>query len=195
MERYAECERCTRETDIHVELKLDGTGKYEIDTGIGFFDHMLEGFSRHGLFDMVIKVKGDTQVDAHHTVEDTGIVMGQAFAKALGDKAGIARFGYFVLPMDDALVLVSLDISGRTYFAFDAELPAETLGTMETETVREFFMGFASGAGMNLHIRQLSGTNTHHIVEAMFKAVAKAMDMAVKTDSRIEGVLSTKGTL
>lgn len=195
MERYAKCERCTRETDIHIELNVDGTGKYEIDTGIGFFDHMLEGFARHGLFDIVVKVKGDIEVDSHHTVEDTGIVLGQAFKEALGVKEGIARFGYFILPMDDALVLASLDISGRTYFAFDAELPADKLGTMETETVREFFMGFASGAGLNLHIRQLAGTNTHHIVEAMFKVVAKAMDMAVKPDERIQGVLSTKGML
>lgn len=195
MGRYAEGKRCTRETEIMIQLELDGTGKYDIDTGIGFFDHMLEGFARHGFFDLTVKVKGDTHVDAHHTVEDTGIVLGQTFLKALGTKEGIRRFGYFILPMDDALILASLDISGRTYFEFDAELPADKLGTMETETVREFFMGFASGAGMNLHIRQLSGTNTHHIVEAMFKAVAKAMDMAVEIDDRIEGVLSTKGTL
>ena len=195
MERMAECRRCTKETDISVQLNLDGTGKYSIDTGIGFFDHMLEGFAKHGFFDLEIQVKGDVHVDAHHTVEDTGIVLGQAFAKALGDKEGISRFGNFILPMDDALVLAALDISGRTYFAFEAELPAGKLGTMETETVREFFMGFASGLGMNLHIRQLAGINTHHIVEAMFKAVAKAMDLAVKKDERIEGVLSTKGTL
>lgn len=195
MERYAECERCTRETDIKIGLNIDGTGKYEIDTGIGFFDHMLEGFARHGFFDLTVKVKGDTRVDAHHTVEDTGIVLGQTFSKALGDKEGIGRFGFFILPMDDALVLASLDISGRACLAFEAELEAEKLGTMETETVREFFMGFASGAGMNLHIRQMAGTNTHHITEAMFKAVAKAMDLAVKRDERIEGVLSTKGVL
>ncbi len=195
MERMAECRRCTKETDISVQLNLDGTGKFNIDTGIGFFDHMLEGFAKHGFFDLEIQVKGDVHVDAHHTVEDTGIVLGQAFAKALGDKKGISRFGNFILPMDDALVLAALDISGRTYFAFEAELPAGKLGTMETETVREFFMGFASGLGMNLHIRQLAGINTHHIVEAMFKAVAKAMDLAVKKDERIEGVLSTKGTL
>lgn len=195
MERMAECRRCTKETDISVQLNLDGTGKFSIDTGIGFFDHMLEGFAKHGFFDLEIQVKGDVHVDAHHTVEDTGIVLGQAFAKALGDKEGISRFGNFILPMDDALVLAALDISGRTYFAFEAELPAGKLGTMEIETVREFFMGFASGLGMNLHIRQLAGINTHHIVEAMFKAVAKAMDLAVKKDERIEGVLSTKGTL
>jgi len=195
MGRYVRCERNTRETEIIVELDLDGTGEYEIDTGIGFFDHMLEGFARHGLFDLEVSVRGDTHVDAHHTVEDTGIVLGQAFLRALGDKEGISRFCYFILPMDDALVLASLDFSGRAFFAFDADLKAERLGTMETEVVREFFMGLAGGAGMNLHIRQLAGENTHHIVEAMFKAVAKAMDMASQVDNRIDGVLSTKGVL
>ncbi len=195
MGRSAKCERRTGETKVSVELDLDGTGKYQIDTGIGFFDHMLEGFARHGLFDLKIAVSGDTHVDAHHTVEDTGIVLGQAFAGALGKKEGIGRFGYFILPMDDALVLASLDISGRTYFSFEGTFSAERLGSMETETVREFFMGFASGVGMNLHIRQLAGTNTHHIIEAMFKAVSKAMDMAVRIDDRIDGVLSTKGVL
>ncbi len=195
MSRYTVCERNTRETQIRVELDLDGTGEYDIDTSIGFFDHMLEGFARHGLFDLSVSVQGDTHVDAHHTVEDTGIVLGEAFLKALGDKAGIARFGYFILPMDDALVLASLDFSGRTWFAFEAELRAERLGTMETEVVKEFFMGLASGARMNLHIRQLAGENTHHIVEAMFKAVAKSMDMASRIDGRIDGVLSTKGVL
>lgn len=195
MGRRACCKRETKETQIEITLDIDGTGKYNVHTGIGFFDHMLEGFSRHGLFDLDIQVHGDIEVDAHHTVEDTGIVLGQAFKEALGNKEGIARFGYFILPMDDALVLASLDISGRMYFDFEAELPAERLGTMETETVREFFMGFASGLGMNLHIRQMEGMNTHHIVEAMFKAVAKAMDQAVRVDERIQGVLSTKGTL
>ena len=195
MGRRACCKRETKETQIEITLDIDGTGKYNVHTGIGFFDHMMEGFSRHGLFDLDIQVHGDIEVDAHHTVEDTGIVLGQAFKKALGNKEGIARFGYFILPMDDALVLASLDISGRMYFDFEAELPAECLGTMETETVREFFMGFASGLGMNLHIRQMAGMNTHHIVEAMFKAVAKAMDQAVRVDERIQGVLSTKGTL
>lgn len=195
MGRRACCKRETKETQIEITLDIDGTGKYNVHTGISFFDHMLEGFSRHGLFDLDIQVHGDIEVDAHHTVEDTGIVLGQAFKEALGNKEGIARFGYFILPMDDALVLASLDISGRMYFDFEAELPAERLGTMETETVREFFMGFASGLGMNLHIRQMAGMNTHHIVEAMFKAVAKAMDQAVRVDERIQGVLSTKGTL
>lgn len=195
MSRYAKRERNTRETQIMTELELDGAGEYEIDTGIGFFDHMLEGFARHGLFDLEIAVRGDTHVDAHHTVEDTGIVLGQTFLQALGDKDGISRFGSFILPMDDALILASLDLSGRTYFSFDADLRAERLGTMETEVVREFFMGLAGGAQMNLHIRQLAGDNTHHIVEAMFKAVAKAMDMASRIDRRIDGVLSTKGVL
>ena len=195
MSRTATCDRNTKETKIHIELNIDGTGQYNIDTGVGFFDHMLEGFARHGLFDLTVKVKGDTQVDAHHTVEDTGIVLGKAFLSALGDKAGIARFGYFILPMDDALVLASLDFSGRMYFDFEADLKAERLGTMETEVVREFFMGLAGGVGMNLHIRQMAGENTHHVVEAMFKAVAKAMDMASKVDERIQGVLSTKGVL
>ena len=195
MSRTATCDRNTKETQIHIELNIDGTGQYNIDTGVGFFDHMLEGFARHGLFDLTVKVKGDTQVDAHHTVEDTGIVLGKAFLSALGDKAGIARFGYFILPMDDALVLASLDFSGRMYFDFEADLKAERLGTMETEVVREFFMGLAGGVGMNLHIRQMAGENTHHVVEAMFKAVAKAMDMASKVDERIKGVLSTKGVL
>lgn len=195
MSRTATCDRNTKETQIHIELNIDGTGQYNIDTGVGFFDHMLEGFARHGLFDLTVKVKGDTQVDAHHTVEDTGIVLGKAFLSALGDKVGIARFGYFILPMDDALVLASLDFSGRMYFDFEADLKAERLGTMETEVVREFFMGLAGGVGMNLHIRQMAGENTHHVVEAMFKAVAKAMDMASKVDERIQGVLSTKGVL
>ena len=195
MSRTATCDRNTKETQIHIELNIDGTGEYNLATGVGCFDHMLEGFARHGLFDLTVKVKGDTQVDAHHTVEDTGIVLGKAFLSALGDKAGIARFGYFILPMDDALVLASLDFSGRMYFDFEADLKAERLGTMETEVVREFFMGLAGGVGMNLHIRQMAGENTHHVVEAMFKAVAKAMDMASKVDERIQGVLSTKGVL
>lgn len=195
MSRFARCERDTKETEIVIELDLDGAGRYDISTGIGFFDHMLEGFARHGLFDLAVSVQGDTHVDAHHTVEDTGIVLGQTFLEALGDKEGIARFGNFILPMDDALVMASLDFSGRTYFSFDVTLQAERLGTMETEVVKEFFAGLASGAQMNLHIRQMAGENTHHVVEAMFKAVAKSMDMASRIDDRIDGVLSTKGIL
>lgn len=195
MGRTSDRARNTKETQISLQLDIDGTGKSKIDTGVGFFNHMLEGFAKHGLFDLTVSVKGDTYVDSHHTVEDTGIVLGQAFLEALGDKSGICRYGFFVLPMDDALVLASLDLSGRTYFSYDAELSTPLLGTMETEVVKEFFAGFASGAQMNLHIKQLSGTNNHHIVEAMFKAVAKAMDMATRIDGRIDGVLSTKGTL
>ncbi len=195
MGRDATVNRVTKETNISIKLNIDGKGNSSVNTGIGFFDHMLEGFAKHGLFDLTVEVKGDTQVDAHHTVEDTGIVLGQAFREALGDKAGISRFGYFILPMDDALVLASLDISGRTYFAYEAQLQTQLLGTMETETIKEFFAGFASGVQMNLHIRQMAGENTHHIAEAMFKAVAKAMDMATRIDERIDGVLSTKGTL
>lgn len=195
MSRKTRLERETKETSIALELEIDGRGQYDVDTGIGFFNHMLEGFARHGLFDLTLRVDGDTCVDAHHTVEDTGIALGQAFAQILEEKEGITRFGYFILPMDDALVLASLDFSGRPFLAFEATLPAPTLGTMETETVREFFLGFVNGAGINLHIRQLAGENTHHIVEAMFKAFAKALDMATKRDERIEGVLSTKGVL
>lgn len=195
MGRTSDRTRNTKETQISLQLDIDGTGKSKIDTGVGFFNHMLEGFAKHGLFDLTVSVKGDNYVDSHHTVEDTGIVLGQAFLEALGDKSGICRYGFFILPMDDALVLASLDLSGRTYFSYDAELSTPLLGTMETEVVKEFFAGFASGAQMNLHIKQLSGTNNHHIVEAMFKAVAKAMDMATRIDGRIDGVLSTKGTL
>lgn len=195
MGRTANKERITKETEISLQLNIDGTGTSDIDTGIGFFDHMLEGFAKHGLFNLNVTVNGDIGVDSHHTVEDTGIVLGQAFLEALGDKKGIRRYGHFTLPMDDALVLCALDLSGRTYLSYEAELTTPKLGTMETEVVKEFFAGFASGAQMNLHIKQLSGTNNHHIVEAMFKAVAKAMDMATSVDERIEGVLSTKGTL
>ena len=195
MKRVASLERDTKETQISLEFNIDGTGAYDIDTGIGFFNHMLEGFARHGLFDLLLRADGDTEVDAHHPVEDTGIALGEACLEALEDKEGITRYGSCILPMDDALVLVSLDFSGRPYFSFEADLTAPTLGTMETETVKEFFQGFVNGARMNLHIRQLAGENTHHIVEAMFKAFAKALDMATTKDPRIEGVLSTKGVL
>ena len=195
MNRSVSLERNTKETEISLEINLDGRGDYDIDTGIGFFDHMLEGFARHGFFDLVLRVNGDINVDSHHTVEDTGIALGEAFRKALGDKEGITRFGSAILPMDDALVLVSLDFSNRPYLCFEAALPSPTLGSFETETVREFFLGFVNGAGINLHIRQMAGENTHHIIEAMFKAFAKSLDQAVRVDERIEGVLSTKGVL
>ena len=193
--RIASVNRKTKETDIRMELSLDGTGKYDVSTGIGFFDHMLEGFAKHGFFDMTVKVTGDLQVDGHHTVEDTGIVLGQAIARAVGDKKGIKRYGYFILPMDDALALCAVDLCGRPYLNFECEFTAERIGNLDTELIREFFYAIAYNAGMNLHIKLLSGTNNHHIAEAVFKAFAKALDMAVSMDSRIEDVLSTKGSL
>lgn len=193
--RIASVNRKTKETDIRMELSLDGTGKYDVSTGIGFFDHMLEGFAKHGFFDMTVKVTGDLQVDGHHTVEDTGIVLGQAIARAIGDKKGIKRYGYFILPMDDALALCAVDLCGRPYLNFECEFTTERIGNLDTELIREFFYAIAYNAGMNLHIKLLSGTNNHHIAEAVFKAFAKALDMAVSMDSRIEDVLSTKGSL
>lgn len=195
MSRIAELQRKTKETDICVTLGLDGTGKAEISTGIGFFDHMLEGFSRHGFFDLKCQVKGDLQVDGHHTVEDTGIVLGQAIAKALGDKKGICRYGSFTLPMDDALALCAVDLCGRPYLNFDCSFPVERVGEFETQLVREFFYAVSYSAGMNLHLKLLDGVNAHHMIEAMFKAFAKALDQAVSFDSRISDVLSTKGSL
>ena len=193
--RIASVNRKTKETDIRMELSLDGTGKYDVSTGIGFFDHMLEGFAKHGFFDMTVKVTGDLQVDGHQTVEDTGIVLGQAIARAVGDKKGIKRYGYFILPMDDALALCAVDLCGRPYLNFECEFTTERIGNLDTELIREFFYAIAYNAGMNLHIKLLSGTNNHHIAEAVFKAFAKALDMAVSMDSRIEDVLSTKGSL
>lgn len=195
MSRTAEIQRKTKETDICVTINLDGAGKAEISTGIGFFDHMLEGFSRHGFFDLSCHVKGDLHVDGHHTVEDTGIVLGQAIAKALGDKKGICRYGSFTLPMDDALVLCAVDLCGRPYLNFDCTFPVERVGALDTELVREFFYAVSYSAGMNLHIKLLDGVNAHHMIEAMFKAFAKALDQAVALDPRVTGVLSTKGSL
>lgn len=195
MNRVADIKRTTRETDIAVRLNLDGTGKSEIETGIGFFNHMLEGFSRHGFFDLICKVRGDLEVDGHHTVEDTGIVLGQAIAKALGDKKGICRYGSFTLPMDDALVLCAVDLCGRPYLNFDCAFSVDRVGSFDTELVREFFYAVSYSAGMNLHLKILDGSNTHHIIEAMFKAFAKALDQAVGFDPRVTDVLSTKGSL
>lgn len=195
MPRTASIERNTKETKINATLHLDGSGKGEIATGIGFFDHMLEGFTKHGFFDLTLQVNGDLQVDGHHTVEDTGIVLGQAIKEALGDKAGIKRYGSFLLPMDDALCLCAIDLSGRPYLAFDCSFSAERVGELDTELVREFFYAVSYSAGMNLHLRMLDGTNAHHMIEAMFKAFAKALDEAVSFDERIQGVLSTKGSL
>lgn len=193
--RTAEVKRETRETNIAMTLNLDGVGKSYIKTGVGFFDHMLEGFAKHGFFDLDLKAEGDLHVDPHHTVEDVGIVLGKAIKEAIGDKKGISRFGYFILPMDDALALCSLDLGGRTYFDFDCEFETERVGTFETQLVREFFYAVCSNAEMNLHIKMLSGRNDHHKAEAIFKAFAKALDMAVSYDDRIKDVLSTKGTL
>lgn len=193
--RTAEVTRKTKETDILIRLDLDGTGKSEVSTGIGFLDHMLEGFARHGFFDLTCTVKGDLHVDGHHSVEDTGIVLGQAIATALGEKKGICRYGSFLLPMDDALVLCAVDLSGRPYLNFDTVFSVERVGELDTELVREFFYAVSYSAGMNLHLKTLDGRNAHHIIEAMFKAFAKALDQAVSMDKRIEDVLSTKGSL
>ena len=195
MERLSTITRDTKETQISVNIDIDGEGRADIDTGIGFFDHMLKSFTKHGLFNLVCKVSGDLEVDGHHTVEDTGIVLGNAIKQALGDKQGIKRFGSFLLPMDDALVLCSLDLGGRPYFNFDFKFPTERVGDMDTQLFREFFQAVANGAGMNLHFMILSGENSHHIAEAMYKAFAKALDEATTIDPRIEGVQSTKGML
>lgn len=195
MSREASVARKTKETDIEINLNLDGTGKSQIQTGIGFFDHMLEGFAKHGFFDLECKVAGDLHVDGHHTVEDAGIVLGQAIKEAVGDKKGIRRYGYFILPMDDALALCAVDLCGRPYFEFDCNFPTDKVGELDTQLVREFFYAISYSAGMNLHIRMLSGVNSHHMIEAMFKAFAKALDQAVSYDERVTDVLSTKGSL
>lgn len=178
-----------------MSLAIDGNGKSNVDTGIGFFDHMLEGFAKHGFFDLDVKISGDLHVDGHHTVEDAGIVLGQAIAGAIGDKKGIRRYGYFLLPMDDALVACVVDLCGRPYFNYSYEFPTPMIGTLDTQLIREFFYAVSYAAGMNLHIKVLDGINSHHVAEAMFKAFAKALDMATGMDSRITDVLSTKGSL
>lgn len=195
MARTAVLERNTSETKIKLVLNLDGTGKADISTGIGFFDHMLSSFAHHGFFDLELKADGDLLVDTHHTVEDTGIVLGKAIRKAVGDKRGIARFGSKMIPMDEALILCALDLGGRPYLVYDLNLDRERVGQMETEMVREFFYAVSYGGEMNLHVKQLSGMNNHHIIEGAFKAFGKALDEAVQIDGRVEGVLSTKGTL
>ena len=195
MERIAAIERNTSETKITCTLNLDGGGRADIHTGIGFFDHMLNSFARHGFFDLSLKVEGDREVDTHHTVEDTGIVLGQAIARAVGDKKGITRYGSQILPMDEALVICALDLCGRPYLVCDLTLDREKVGDLETEMVREFFYAVSYGAAMNLHIRQMSGANNHHIIEAAFKAFARALDAACAMDPRVSGVLSTKGAL
>lgn len=195
MSRSAQINRKTKETDISMTFEIDGGGISKIDTGIGFFNHMLEGFARHGFFDLNVSAKGDLQVDGHHTVEDTGIVLGTAIKEALGDKKGIKRYGSFLLPMDDALALCAIDLCGRPYLVFDCAFTAERTGYLETELIREFFYAVSYTAGMNLHIKVLSGINNHHMIEAIFKAFAKALDEATSKDERIKDVLSTKGSL
>ncbi len=194
--RLAQIQRSTTETEIEITLDLDGGGLYEVDTGCGFFNHMLELFARHGRFDLKLSVKGDVQVDYHHTVEDTGLALGRAFCEALGNHAGIARYGQMLLPMDEALVLVAVDMCGRAAPVLDLQIPAERVGDFDTELVAEFFTAFAREAGVALHIRRLAGTNSHHIIEAAFKGFARAMRQAVKMDADAPGEIpSTKGIL
>ena len=194
--RSAEIKRKTSETDIELKLNLDGTGKGTIQTGVGFMDHMLTLFARHGKFDLDVVCRGDTMVDDHHSVEDIGIVLGTAIAQAAGDKRGIRRYGSILLPMDEALVLCALDLSGRSCLRYTAQITSQKIGTFDTELVEEFFLGLSRSAGMTLHIRQMDGTNSHHIVEAMFKALGRALCEAVSVDERLGGEIpSTKGML
>ncbi|MBR5278681.1 MAG: imidazoleglycerol-phosphate dehydratase HisB [Clostridia bacterium] len=194
--RTSEINRTTKETDIVLKLNIDGTGKSDIDTGVGFFDHMLTLFASHGMFDLTVKCKGDLDVDAHHTVEDVGICLGKAFAEALGDMKGIKRYADKIIPMDEALTLVAVDISGRPHLAFDLDVPAKKVGNFDTELVSEFFLSFVRNAKLTLHIKKLAGRNTHHIIEGCFKAFGRTMDDATCFDPRREGVLpSTKGVL
>lgn len=195
MARIATKTRTTKETDIYVSLNLDGTGVTDIDTGVGFFDHMLNGFARHGLFDLTVKVKGDLYVDCHHTIEDTGIVIGQCILEAIGDKKGIKRFGSFLLPMDETLALCAIDLSGRPYFVFDVNFDADRMGDMDTQMVREFFYAISYSAMINLHLKVLYGENDHHKAEALFKAFGKSLDVATMRENRIDEAWSTKGVI
>ncbi len=193
--RKAHIVRNTRETKIVMDLNLDGKGEADISTGIGFFDHMLNSFARHGFFDLTVKVEGDLEVDTHHTIEDTGIVLGMAIREAAGKKEGIKRYGSVILPMDEALLLCALDLCGRPYLVYDLTLDREYVGDLETEMIKEFFYAVSYAGEMNLHVKQFSGMNNHHIIEGAFKAFGKALDEAVSIDNRIQGVLSTKGSL
>lgn len=195
MARISDIVRKTKETDISLHFNLDGNGTSSIHTGIGFFDHMLDGFARHGLFDLKVNAVGDLAVDCHHTIEDTGIVLGSAIKEAVGDKKGLRRYGSCILPMDETLVLCAVDLSGRPYLNFDAEFTTDRVGYMDTETVKEFFYAVSYTAGMNLHLKVLSAGNNHHMIEAMFKSFAKALDEATLFDERITDILSTKGSL
>lgn len=195
MGRTASIERATKETDIRLTIDLDGSGTVEGETGVAFFDHMLDAFGRHGLFDLTFEATGDLAVDAHHTVEDVGIVLGSAVAQALGDKRGIRRFGDAAIPMDEALVLAAIDISGRGGLVYEVDVPIEFIGTFDTTLAREFLTAFAMNAGLTLHVHSVAGENSHHIIEAAFKAVARALAEAVSLDPRVTGVPSTKGAL
>ncbi|TGY96750.1 imidazoleglycerol-phosphate dehydratase HisB [Petralouisia muris] len=194
-ERTAKQHRKTKETDVSLTLNLDGSGTSQLNTGIGFFDHMLEGFARHGFFDLKVQVTGDLIVDTHHTIEDAGIVLGNAIRIALRDKRGIKRYGSCILPMDETLVLCAIDLSGRPYFSFEGEFTVERVGYMDTEMVREFFYAVSYSAGMNLHMKILSGSNNHHMIEGLFKAFGRALDEATRKDTRIKDIMSTKGSL
>jgi imidazoleglycerol-phosphate dehydratase len=195
MARRAKVERKTKETDINVVVDLDGCGKSEIETGMPFFNHMLDAFTRHGMFDVTIRAKGDLEVDYHHTVEDVGLTLGQAFKDALGDKRGIRRFGEASCPLDETLAQVVVDLSGRPYLSYNVKIRPGRVGDFDTDLPHEFFAAFANQLGMNLHIDVPRGENPHHIIEACFKAFARAMDFATQVDPRIQGVLSTKGSL
>lgn len=193
--RIVKIERKTKETDIKLTINLDGEGKTDIHTGIGFFDHMLDGFARHGLFDLELSVKGDLDVDCHHTIEDTGIVLGKAIAEAVGEKKGIKRYGSFMIPMDETLALCAIDLSGRPYLNFQADFTVEKLEAFDTEMFREFFYAVSYSAGMNLHLKIMDGGNNHHMAEALFKAFGRALDMATMEEPRMKDVWSTKGSL
>ena len=193
--RKSEVTRTTRETDITVALELDGEGKSSVDTGIPFMNHMLELFAKHGFFNLEVRAKGDIEVDYHHTMEDLGLVLGQTLAEALGDKAGIRRYGSCILPMDETLALVALDLSGRPCLVWDVEFPAQMIRDLDVRLFCEFFQALVNRAGMNLHVKKLAGEEVHHVAEAIFKAFAKALDQAVSLDPRVKGVLSTKGSL
>ncbi len=195
MARSAKIERKTRETDIRVELNLDGSGKEQISTPAPFFDHMLSALTRHGFFDLQVDAKGDIEIDAHHSIEDVGICLGEAFKKALGDKSGIRRFGRGTMPMHEALASVIIDFSGRPFLVFNADIPKTQIGNFETELVEEFFVAFCNHSGANIHVNLAYGDNLHHIIEVIFKAFGRALDEATSIDLRIEGVLSTKGSL
>jgi imidazoleglycerol-phosphate dehydratase len=193
--RAAQVVRKTKETDIRLELQLDGEGRFAVKTGIPFLDHMLELWTKHGLFDLTVQARGDLDVDYHHTVEDVGLVLGQALREALGEKAGIRRFGESTVPLDEALVQTVVDLSGRPFLAYDVRIKQAKIGTFDVELIHDFLLALVNQAGMNLHVRMLSGRNPHHIVEAAFKGLARALDVATQRDPRIRGVLSTKGTL